>query len=194
MKLPAQDPRRKESLSKASFPSLQKDVLRVMGVDPGSQNTGYGIIEIQNHGKQLRLTAQSLGVLASRAENFHGRLLEIGQDFGTLLDRYQPDLLVIEKIFLAKNVDSAFKLGHARGILMFQALQRRLSLYEIATRVVKKVVAGSGAADKLQVQRSLQFLLKIPPSTFDSLPLDASDALALAYAFADSYQKERLMK
>lgn len=174
--------------------SLQKKV-RVLGVDPGSQNTGYGLIELTHasgRGQKVHLAAQSLGVLSSKASDFSGRLLEIGTEFGALLDRYQPDVLAVEKIFLAKNVDSAFKLGHARGILIFQGLKRGIQLHEIATRVVKKIVTGSGAADKIQVQKSLQFLLKIPPKTFDSLPLDATDALALAYTYADWYQKEVL--
>lgn len=156
-----------------------------MGVDPGSRASGYALLEIQAAGRELHFSARSLGVIRSQSELFSSRLREIGQDFNQLLSRHEPHIVVLEKIFLSKNVDSAFKLGHARGILMYEAACRDICVEELATRVAKKLVSGSGAADKLQVRSSLQYLLKIPPSVFDSLPLDASDALALAYGFAE---------
>lgn len=168
--------------------------IRVLGVDPGTQNTGYGLIDISRAGRSQKLSAQCMGAITSPSKELSLRLLDIGRDFGALLDKLQPQVVVIEKIFLAKNVDSAFKLGHARGILMYEALQRKMLVVEIATRIVKKVVTGTGAADKLQVQKSLSFLLKLSPQAFDSVPLDASDALALAYTFAEQDQMRWLLR
>lgn len=163
--------------------------LRIMGVDPGSQATGYALLEIQPTGRrELRFVAKNVGVIRPQTQEFSCRLRDIGQDFKALLEQHDPHIVVLEKIFLSKNVDSAFKLGHARGILMYEAARRELRLEELATRVAKKLVSGSGAADKLQVRASLQYLLKIPAPVFDSLPLDASDALALAYGFAELFR------
>lgn len=96
-------------------------------------------------------------------------------------------MVVIEQIFLGKNVDSAFKLGHARGICMHEAVVAGAEVREYATRLVKKLVTGSGAADKMQVQMALQRLLQVSIEG----TLDASDALALAYHHAVQMEIER---
>ncbi len=96
---------------------------------------------------------------------------------------------MIEQIFLGKNADSAFKLGHARGVCMYEALKAKSEIREYATRHVKKIVTGSGASDKIQVQKALEKLLNIPLQG----SVDASDALALAYHHAIQMEIERKM-
>lgn len=101
---------------------------------------------------------------------------ELGEALESLLAKYKPQQVVIEKIFLGKNADSAFKLGHARGVAMYEAAKTEAHVVEYATRVVKKGIVGNGGASKEDVQSCLQRLLKIKAIE----RLDASDALALA--------------
>lgn len=143
-----------------------------MGVDPGSQYTGFGVIELQ--GESLMHKAH--GVIVLEGKTFHERIRELGESFQQVLAQYRPEAVVIEKIFLGKNADSAFKLGHARGVIMYQSAQAGAEIYEYATRIVKKGITGHGGADKLQVQAVVQTLLRLNQIK----ALDASDALAMA--------------
>jgi crossover junction endodeoxyribonuclease RuvC len=145
----------------------------ILGIDPGSRFLGFGVISSENG----RLKPLEYGVIKFDAEeNLTQRLLEIGQGVRELFQEYKPDHISIEKIFLGKNADSAFKLGHARGVVIYEALRESIEVYEYATRVVKKGITGNGGADKEHVRSVVQNILKIPPVK----SLDASDALALA--------------
>ena len=162
--------------------------IKILGVDPGSLRTGIAVVELNlsNHGRLQSLNQIKplhAGVLSSQAGDFHQRILEITTSFEKNLQEIQPDFVVFEKVFLGKNPDSAFKLGHIRGALMVQALKLNRPLYEMATRKVKKIVTGHGGAEKEQVLLSLCHALQISPRAFSGLTEDASDALALAYAF-----------
>lgn len=143
-----------------------------MGVDPGSRYTGFGVIEVQGES----LTHQAHGVIVLESDSFHGRIRELGESFHQILAQYKPEAVVIEKIFLGKNADSAFKLGHARGVIMYEGALAGAEIFEYATRIVKKGITGNGGADKLQVQSVVQTLLRLSQIK----ALDASDALAMA--------------
>ncbi len=104
------------------------------------------------------------------------RLLSIGQGVRELFEKFQPNHLSLEKIFLGKNADSAFKMGHARGVIIYEALKAQAEVFEYATRVVKKGITGSGGADKDHVRLVIQNRLGLAPLK----SLDASDALAMA--------------
>ncbi len=160
----------------------------IMGVDPGSLITGFGLVSAE--GDRLRHVAH--GVIDARkgksqsqgegervgAENVEllQRLPLIGRGFRELLLKYQPNAVVIESIFLGKNPDSAFKLGHARGVLAYEAGLQDIPIFEYATRLVKKGLTGKGSADKTQVEFFVRHLLRLQ----EIRPLDASDALAMA--------------
>lgn len=145
----------------------------ILGIDPGSRFLGFGVISFQNS----QLKPVEYGVLKFDAnENLTQRLLEIGQGVRELILEYKPEHVSIEKIFLGKNADSAFKLGHARGVVIYEALREKVEVFEYATRVIKKGITGQGGADKEHVRSVIQNILKIPPVK----SLDASDALALA--------------
>ena len=146
----------------------------IMGVDPGSLITGFGVIAVE--GDHLRHLAH--GVIDLRKDELPllQRLPLIGRAFRQLLEKYEPDEVVIEAIFLGKNPDSAFKLGHARGVLAYEAGLREIPVLEYATRVVKKSLTGNGGSDKIQVEFYLRHLLRLDIIK----PLDASDALAMA--------------
>lgn len=145
----------------------------ILGIDPGSRFLGFAAVSLE---KDI-LTAIEYGVLKfNTKEDISTRLYEIGDGVRDLLDAYKPQHVSLEKIFLGKNADSAFKLGHARGVVIYQCLAFGAEVYEYATRAVKKGITGQGSAEKEHVRQVVQNLLKIPPVK----SLDASDALAMA--------------
>ncbi|OYZ23896.1 MAG: crossover junction endodeoxyribonuclease RuvC [Bdellovibrio sp. 28-41-41] len=151
----------------------------ILGIDPGSQITGFGVIDASMEKGRDKPRAISHGIIQLKTGSltFNDRLLLLSENLDRLLKKYQPDTVVVEKLFLGKNPDSAFKLGHARGICIAKAMEIRSAVYEYTPREVKKTITGSGSSDKIQVAEVLKFLLGINHFDF----LDASDALALAY-------------
>ena len=148
----------------------------ILGIDPGSRFLGFAALEVSSQ-QPLIMKPLEYGVLKFNAdENLSQRLLEIGEGISDLMKSYKPDHMSLEKIFLGKNADSAFKLGHARGVVIYEALRADVEVHEYATRVVKKGITGNGGAEKEHVRLVVQNLLKLPPIK----SLDASDALAMA--------------
>lgn len=147
----------------------------ILGIDPGSQITGFGVIDASKD--KPRAISHGIIQLKKGTDSFNERLLLLSQNLDLLLKKYQPHTVVVEKLFLGKNPDSAFKLGHARGICIAKAMENRCHVFEYTPREVKKTITGSGSSDKLQVAEVLKFVLQIGHFDF----LDASDALALAY-------------
>lgn len=159
--------------------------LVLVGIDPGSLKTGFGVIEVQNG--QVRHINHGVILLADEAD-FAARLLALSDSLQMIMKKYKAQHVIIEKIFLGKNADSAFKLGHARGVAIVEAARAGAEVFEYATRVVKKGVAGSGAATKEQVQLALKTQLRINQIA----NMDASDALAMAvYHAFELRQAER---
>lgn len=150
-----------------------------MGIDPGSRVAGFGVLEISPQGDISHVSHGILNVQAE-SDNFYERIYHLGLQIREIMNIYKPSAVAVENIFLGKNADSAFKLGHARGVLAYEVKHRGLPLFDYSTRLVKKSVTGSGAADKEQVQNVLRLLLKLPAIK----PYDASDALAVAYHHA----------
>lgn len=145
----------------------------ILGIDPGSRVTGFGLIRIQN--SEVRHISHGVIVLDPKA-GFADRMCELGEGVQQILEKYHPQQVAIEKIFLGKNADSAFKLGHARGVALYESAKTGAQIHEYATRVIKKGIVGTGAASKEQVGLALSRLLKIKAISRE----DASDALALA--------------
>ncbi|MDH5822269.1 crossover junction endodeoxyribonuclease RuvC [Luteimonas sp. RD2P54] len=149
-----------------------------MGVDPGSQRTGVGIIDVDAAGRATHVFHAPVQLLG--AKDFPGRLRLLLDGLGELLDRYRPDEVVIEQVFMAKNPDSALKLGHARGAAICAAVLRDLPVHEYAAKEIKLAVVGRGGADKAQVQHMVGILLNLQ----GKLQADAADALAAAITHA----------
>ena len=145
---------------------------RVIGIDPGSRITGYGVLEA---GKQELVYLES-GCIRTRNAPFPERLAEIYHSVNELIAQHQPDVFAIEEVFMAKNVDSALKLGQARGVAIAAGVANGLPVFEYAARKVKQTVVGSGRASKEQVQHMVRVLLSLPglPQAY------AADALAFA--------------
>jgi crossover junction endodeoxyribonuclease RuvC len=152
--------------------------VRILGIDPGSRATGYGVIDCQGHA----LTFVTCGVIrASEKKPFPERLEEIYDGIREVIAAYKPQLAGVEDIFTAINPRSALKLGHARGVLLLAARQHGLLLEEYSPTVVKQAVAGYGQAPKEQVQQMVRVLLKLVASPSQ----DAADALAVAICRAN---------
>ena len=117
----------------------------ILGIDPGSRFLGYGVVSVQSG----QIKPVDFGVLKFNPEvPLSERLLTLREGVRELFAKFKPNQLSLEKIFLSKNADSAFKLGHARGVIIYEALQAQAEVYEYATRVVKKGITGNGGAEK----------------------------------------------
>ncbi len=159
------------------FPA-PRPVIRILGIDPGSQRTGIGIIDSDDTGKSSHVFHTTLVLLDN--ETFSLRLKQIFESLTALIDEYSPQEIAIERVFLARNPDSALKLGQARGAAICAVVSKGLSVAEYAAKEVKQAVVGRGAADKTQIQHMVGVLLGIPRK----LQADAGDALAIALAHA----------
>lgn len=148
--------------------------MRIFGIDPGSQRTGYGCVETD--GRVTRLITCG-AITAPAAEALPQRLARIHRELLRLLGGCEPDCVAVENLFHAANVRSALTLGHARGVAMLAAVEAGCPVVEYTPAEIKRAVVGYGRADKHQVQQMIKLLLGLaePPS-----PHDAADALAVA--------------
>ena len=148
--------------------------MRIFGIDPGSVRTGYGCV--QSDGTRHRLVCFG-SISAPAGSAFPVRLKAIHSQLIALIAEHHPDFIAIEDLFHAKNVRSALKLGHARGVALLAAMEAGVPIAEYAPSEIKQAVVGYGRAEKAQVQQMVQMLLGLasPPS-----PHDAADALAVA--------------
>lgn len=148
--------------------------MRVLGVDPGSETTGWGVIE--GDGRAYKLVEYGAARAPIR-ERFSVRLLKISEALEAVIARLQPDVCAIEEAFFAVNVKTALKLGQVRGVVLLITERAGLEINEYSPRLVKQTVVGYGAAEKHQVQEMVRLLLRLSVAP---QPFDASDALALA--------------
>ena len=148
--------------------------MRIIGIDPGLQATGWGVIT--SDGAKLKVVSH--GIIRSNTRmSDPERLILIFEGLQNVIANYEPETAIVEEIFVKNNPRSALRLGLARGVAILVCGQARLALSEISARKVKQAVTGTGAADKKQVANMVSRLLGIPPP-----PSDAADALALAIA------------
>lgn len=150
--------------------------MRILGVDPGSRRTGFGIIDVDGR----CLSYVTSGTLTLGDGPIPERLGQIFDDLSHLIQEYQPQQFAIEQVFLGKNVSSALKLGHARGAAIVAATAFHLSVSEYSARSIKQAVVGTGSALKTQVQHMVVTLLTLPGMPKE----DAADALAVAVCHA----------
>jgi crossover junction endodeoxyribonuclease RuvC len=156
--------------------------MRILGIDPGSRRTGFGVIEVQ----QQRLIYLSSGGINLRTTDLPSRLQEIYTGITQIIEQYQPTIAAIEQVFIHRNIAAALKLGQARGVAIVAAVQAGLDLYEYAPTQIKQAVVGHGHAEKVQVQHMVKVLLSLSaiPST------DAADALAIAICHVHTSQSD----
>jgi len=154
--------------------------VRVFGIDPGSERTGYGCVETD--GSRHRIVTSG-AIRTGASASFPEKLLKIHAGLAALLGECQPDCVAIENLFHANNARSALKLGHARGVAMLAAVQSGVPVFEYTPAEVKRAVVGYGRAEKHQVQQMVTLILGLASLP---TPFDASDALAIAICHSHS--------
>ncbi len=148
--------------------------MRVLGIDPGSETLGWGVLE----GENLKYRLVEFGTVKSSPKDaFSKRLLKIGDGVADVIERFVPDVLAIEEAFFATNVKVALKLGQVRGAVLYLSEKRNLEVAEYSPRLIKQTVVGYGNAEKHQIQEMVRLLLKMKSVP---QPHDAADALAIA--------------
>ncbi len=150
--------------------------VRILGIDPGSQITGFGVVDVAGN----RTTAVEWGSIRTGGEHSE-RLRSIFLGIGELVREYRPAEVAIEKVFLSRNADSALKLGQARAAAICATFAGDVSIHEYSARHIKKAVVGRGAAEKDQVQRMVRMILGVD----EAIAPDAADALAAAICHAN---------
>ena len=157
----------------------------VLGIDPGSTATGWGLVAAHRDG---RMTYVDCGIIRPGVRAFDRRLCAIYDQLGEVIDKHQPRDAVLESIFYAANVKSALKLGHARGVALLAAAHREIPVHEYSPMEIKKGLVGYGRAEKSQVAGMVGMLLGVDASRF---ALDATDALAVAICHINSSHLHR---
>jgi crossover junction endodeoxyribonuclease RuvC len=157
-------------------------MMRILGIDPGSRFTGYGLID--SDGRQARYVGS--GCVKVAVSNLADMLGLIFRELITLICEFQPQQVAIENVFMHRNADSALKLGQARGAAICAAVTLQLPVSEYAPREIKQAVVGKGGADKTQVQHMVRVLLNLS----EAPQADAADALAIA--LCHSFRKRAL--
>ena len=152
---------------------------RILGIDPGSRLTGFGVLDFAGDTP----TYVTCGTVKSQKGTFPDRLKQIFESVGEIVAEYEPEIIAIETVFMARNAGSALKLGQARGAAMVAATNNQVPVAEYSARQIKQSVVGTGAADKTQVQHMVASILKLPGTP----QADAADALAVAICHAHSY-------
>lgn len=149
---------------------------RILGIDPGSRLTGFGIIEIHRR-KAIYVGS---GCIRMQSKTLPARLHEIYTGMSQIIEQYQPTVSAIEQVFMYRNAASALKLGQARGAAIVACVQQGLPVHEYAPTQIKQAVVGKGHADKVQVQHMVKVLLSLS----NTPQADAADALAVALCYA----------
>ncbi len=147
--------------------------MRILGLDPGSHFTGYGVLDWAGS----RATHVDNGVIALADGPLPSRLSELSTRLNEVIDAHAPDVAAVESVFAHRNFQSAFILAQARGALLAVLGLRRVPVFEYAPADIKKTLTGNGRAEKPQMQRIVRMLLKLP----EDAAADASDALAAAF-------------
>ncbi|OGT52104.1 MAG: crossover junction endodeoxyribonuclease RuvC [Gammaproteobacteria bacterium RIFCSPHIGHO2_12_FULL_41_15] len=152
----------------------------ILGIDPGSRTTGFGVIEHQGN----RMTCITHGCIAVQEADLQQRLFQIFEAISNIIEQYKPQLAAIESVFINKNILSALKLGQARGAALAAMGKYALPTAEYSPREIKQATVGYGAADKKQVQHMIKVLLNLS----ETPQADAADALAIAICHAHCYK------
>ncbi len=151
--------------------------MRILGIDPGSRVTGFGVVQVLRNG---RLQYVASGCIKSPGTLLADRLKTIYDGVNEIIVSFQPTVFAAERVFLARNADSALKLGQARGAALCAGINQGLQVNEYSAREIKRAIVGRGAADKQQVQHMVRVLLDLDRTP----PVDAADALACAICHA----------
>jgi len=163
--------------------------MTILGIDPGTAITGWGVVEIQN----AKIKMQNYGCIITSSKLQHSaRLAKIFRELESIIKKERPDVLAIEKLFFIKNLKTAMSVGEARGVCMLVAEQKRLPIFEYTPLEVKQALTGYGKAEKKQIQMMVKNILRLKEVP---KPDDAADALAIAITHAHCWRiNEKIVK
>ena len=159
----------------------------ILGIDPGTATTGYGVIEEEKG--QIKLIDYGC-ILTSSKKSMDVRLEEISNQLSEIIKKYQPFEMAVEELFFASNAKTAIAVGQARGVIIMTGKQNHCAIAEYTPLQVKNAICGYGGADKKQVQKMVQLLLKLEDMP---KPDDAADALAIAICHSASRKMNNLL-
>jgi crossover junction endodeoxyribonuclease RuvC len=159
----------------------------ILGIDPGLRITGYGLVLITPPAGRVQL--QEAGVLRMKSKgDLATRLLELHEHLSALMDETSPDRVAVEQLYAHyKHPRTAILMGHARGVILLAAAQRKIPITNLASTMVKRTITGNGHAPKMQVQRSVAMLCKLAKAPE---PPDVADAIAIAWTLATRVTRE----
>ena len=160
--------------------------MRIIGIDPGSRCTGYGIVDVQGRSNQFVKT----GVVKTDSADMPERLARIFEDLSVVIQTYRPDAMSVERVFMHQNADAALKLGQARGAAICAGVSQQVKVYDFSPTEVKKNIVGNGRASKDQMAYMVRVLLKIN----HPLQQDSADALGMALCLAHHLGTEALKR
>jgi crossover junction endodeoxyribonuclease RuvC len=162
--------------------------VRVLGIDPGTATTGYGLVDEDDAGEAQLV---GYGVILTEAKTpMPERLLKLYRELSALLAEHRPDVVAVEELFFGRNVTTAVTVGQARGVALLAAAQAGLPVSEYKPAQVKQALVGYGGADKAQIQEMVRIMLNLPDIP---RPDDAADAVAVAICHLHSARLERLV-
>jgi crossover junction endodeoxyribonuclease RuvC len=153
--------------------------MKILGIDPGFGRIGYGVVEWQK-GRWQHVAHGCIETSAK--DSFPIRLMEIHHELQTLVRKYKPNGVGIEKLFFAKNLKTAVDVGQARGVIVLTLSEAKLPIYECTPLQVKQSITGYGKAEKKQIQTMVNYILQLPQKSIQD---DAADALAIALTVAN---------
>ncbi len=159
---------------------------RILGIDPGSRMTGYGVVEVLSQSNRYIAS----GCIKVTGDHFPSRLQQIFAGISEVIELYNPQQMAIEQVFMHKNADSALKLGQARGAAICASMNQGLNVHEYAARQIKQALVGKGNADKTQVQHMVKILLSLQ----GQLQVDAGDALGVCLCHIHHQQTEQRLQ
>ena len=161
-------------------------MIKILGIDPGTKNTGYAVIQLHSS----KIICKDYGLIHSKKTSFSERICDIHYEIKKLCQEHRPHHLAIEKVFFGKNPEIAFKLGHIFALCLLESQQKEIEFFEYATRFIKKSITFSGRASKELVQKFVQNFFALSPKS----SLDATDALAVALCHAKEYKQQQIHK
>lgn len=152
----------------------------ILGIDPGYDRLGLAVIEKPTKGKELLIYSGCLQTSAKSA--IYDRLLAVGTEVARTIEKFSPDALAIENLFITKNQKTAMRVSEARGIIIYEAVKRGLPIHEYSPMEIKVAVTGDGTSDKERMMKMVRLLIAMPDSTAKAPLDDEFDAIAVALA------------
>jgi crossover junction endodeoxyribonuclease RuvC len=163
---------------------------KILGIDPGYDRIGIAIIEKAPKTKELVLYSDCLQTSAK--DHIYKRFLEIGAEIDRVLDRFEPDAVAIETLFITRNQKTAMRVSEVRGIIIYQSIKRNIPVFEYSPMQIKTAITGDGTSDKTRMVKMVELLVKLPKGATKKTSNkkdDEYDAIAVALAHS-AYQKQ----